>query len=167
MGILARCISQTQAIICLLGGNGPGQAHRLHCFCQLERIAKGSHLLPSAATMQDLISSQLAAGVCVCSQVWVQLPLSGLLSTSVSPVAPMERAKAPGRAERQAVSSALLSFFFLSHSTSYFLLIFSPQDREGQLHASLPAGFRLCPGASVFPLRLDWFPLLYVPFHLC
>lgn len=117
---------------------GPGQAHGLCCFCQLERTAKGSRLLPSAAVTEDLMSGQLAAGICVCSQDGSSVDTAAALRPAEHPSVPSEQRSL---GEASYFLTHFLCFLIPYHATSYFLLIVSPLDWDSS--------------SPVFPLGLE------------
>lgn len=76
---------------------GPGQARLMDCalFLPSGESSKRQPPSPFRSPEDSLIAGQLAAGIYVCSQAWVQLPPSGLLPISVSPGAPFRVSKGP------------------------------------------------------------------------
>lgn len=143
MGILARCISQAQGIICLVGGSGAWPGAMLCCFCQLERTAKGSRLLPSAAATEDLMSGQLAAGICVCSQDGSSVDTAAALR----PADQLSVPSVPRGSEQRSLGEAnyfLAHLSLLPHPTHFLLPSYLFSFRLG---GTAPARFS--------PLRLE------------
>lgn len=74
-----------------------GLARLMDCvlFLPTEESSKRQPPSPFRSHEDSLIAGQLAAGISVCSQAWVQLPPSGLPPISISPVAPFRVSKVP------------------------------------------------------------------------
>lgn len=109
---------------------GPGRPHMLCCFCQLERAAEGSRLLPSAATTQGLISSQLAAGICAQPGLGADASLGPAVHLSFPRGSDGVRKIPLGLLRGKLFPPPLLCFLFPSHRTSHFLLFSSGLGRD-------------------------------------
>jgi hypothetical protein len=84
------------------------------------------------------MSGQLAAGICVCSQDGSSVDTAAALR----PADQLSVPSVPRGSEQRSLGEAnyFLAHFlcFLIPPTSYFLLIFSPLDWEGQLQPGFP-----------------------------